>query len=295
MPDGRNDSEIEGIAKLSTVLSSAMSSVGSMSTTSAAHGRRAGDGRPVCKVCGAGEVCGVELDGCVGDATGYSDDDENKRERLLAFTVPSRRFTVKGGTVAGMSAREKVLDAFQDLLLTEGERAATLDAVAARAAVSKGGLLYHFKSKDALVEGLLERLRALASEDAAAMGSDPRGPSIYYVDTSGNAASPFDSTLIAVSRLANDNNVTAHDTILAIQRGWFDMILAEVGDRAIARAIVLLGDGLYMNASMAGPIASHEIAGNRPEDRQELLDIVTLLKRHATDRGDESGPTRASL
>ena len=54
-------------------------------------------------------------------------------------------------------AREKLLTAFEHLVLSEGERAATLDAVAARAGVSKGGLLYHFPHRQALVDAALVR------------------------------------------------------------------------------------------------------------------------------------------
>ena len=40
----------------------------------------------------------------------------------------------------------------------------TLDAVAARAGVSKGGLLYHFPTKEALLKAMLERLRKQLDE-----------------------------------------------------------------------------------------------------------------------------------
>ncbi|MDF2499266.1 MAG: hypothetical protein K0Q86_2898, partial [Arthrobacter koreensis] len=55
-------------------------------------------------------------------------------------------------------ARERVLSAYEDLLINEGPRGATLDAVTALAGVSKGGLLYHFKNKEALATGILDRL-----------------------------------------------------------------------------------------------------------------------------------------
>ena len=55
--------------------------------------------------------------------------------------------------------RDRLLDAFETLLVSAGSRAATLDAVAAEAQVSKGGLLYHFHSKDELVDGMLSRSR----------------------------------------------------------------------------------------------------------------------------------------
>lgn len=57
------------------------------------------------------------------------------------------------------NSREQILDAYEHLLVQAGERAATLDAVAAQAKVSKGGLLYHFGSKKALFEALLDRTR----------------------------------------------------------------------------------------------------------------------------------------
>ena len=54
-------------------------------------------------------------------------------------------------------ARESVLDAFEAILIDRGERFATMDATAKAAGVSKGGLLYHFGSKQALADGLLAR------------------------------------------------------------------------------------------------------------------------------------------
>lgn len=183
-----------------------------------------------------------------------------------------------------MTARDKVLDAFEELLVSEGARAATLDAVAARAKVSKGGLLYHFPNKDALVEGLLERLATLAAADTEAMAADPRGPSAYYVDTSVADGSPLDRAMVAAAGLAQEAHARAREGLHAVHRGWFELILEEVGDRAIARAIVLLGDGLYYNAVLAGAIASDDVAGIRPEDRAELLEVVALLKQQAAGR-----------
>ena len=43
--------------------------------------------------------------------------------------------------------KEKVLDAAESLILESGGRLFTLDAVAERAGISKGGLVYTFSSK----------------------------------------------------------------------------------------------------------------------------------------------------
>lgn len=54
--------------------------------------------------------------------------------------------------------RDELLDAAEELLRDQGSDALTLAAVAERAGVSKGGLLYHYGSKDALIKGMVERL-----------------------------------------------------------------------------------------------------------------------------------------
>ena len=51
-----------------------------------------------------------------------------------------------------------LLDAALDLIAERGVADLTYDALAERAGVSKGGLLYHFESKDVLMEALAERL-----------------------------------------------------------------------------------------------------------------------------------------
>src|SRR6185295_17915198 len=55
------------------------------------------------------------------------------------------------------NSRGIVLDAADALVSEVGANHMSLDAVAARAGISKGGLLYLFPSKVALLQGMLER------------------------------------------------------------------------------------------------------------------------------------------
>ena len=55
------------------------------------------------------------------------------------------------------SSREVMLNAAEAIVIESGARHMTLDAVAAKAGVSKGGLLYHFPTKEALLRAMLER------------------------------------------------------------------------------------------------------------------------------------------
>lgn len=147
------------------------------------------------------------------------------------------------------ATRDKVLDAFERLLVETGSRAATLDAVAARAGVSKGGLLYHFGSKDALVEGMVERLRAQAADDVEQMRSAPQGPVEFYLETSVDSGSDFDRALIAAARIAQENDHRAGSAMADIREGWFRVLHDHLDDEPLARTIQLIGDGLYFDDS----------------------------------------------
>lgn len=53
--------------------------------------------------------------------------------------------------------RDRILDAAAEVILASGGRQFTLDAVAERAGISKGGLVYTFATKDSLIAAALER------------------------------------------------------------------------------------------------------------------------------------------
>jgi AcrR family transcriptional regulator len=56
-----------------------------------------------------------------------------------------------------LSSRERILDAAEEVVLKHGAGHMTLDAVAAQAGVSKGGLIYHFPSQRELLQAMVQR------------------------------------------------------------------------------------------------------------------------------------------
>lgn len=181
-----------------------------------------------------------------------------------------------------MSARDALLDAYEAILVDEGERAATLEAVAARAGVSKGGLLYHFRSKDALLEGLVARLEELAAQDREQMCAAPEGRARYYVRTSRWTGSTFDRALVATTLLARESSPAAREVLVRIGRAWQDLLVEDLGDPAIARAILLMGDGLYYDAALTGGAPLQEPAPSA--SLEELLEVVDHLVALARSR-----------
>lgn len=63
-----------------------------------------------------------------------------------------------------VSTRDIILDAAQRIAAERGAGRITLDEVAKESGLSKGGLLYHFSGKEALIQAMLERLIARTSE-----------------------------------------------------------------------------------------------------------------------------------
>ncbi len=54
------------------------------------------------------------------------------------------------------STREKIIKAASSLFYKEGVRSVSVDAIAAKAGITKRSLYYHFKSKDDLIEAYLQ-------------------------------------------------------------------------------------------------------------------------------------------
>ena len=145
-----------------------------------------------------------------------------------------------------------MLDAYERILISDGERAATLDAVASAAGVSKGGLLYHFASKDDLAAGMVQRFTGLSDEDVSRMEQAPEGPVAYYVRTSVMEDDALDRALIAVTRLAQGGSMPASEALRESRRRWAETIRPHVDDDSALDLVMLVSDGLYFNNSLLG-------------------------------------------
>ncbi|MEV7604956.1 helix-turn-helix domain-containing protein [Paenarthrobacter sp. NPDC089322] len=173
-------------------------------------------------------------------------------------------------------AKDSVLDAFEALLIEVGERAATLDAVAKRAGVSKGGLLYHFPNKEALISALLERLDYLALEDTEQMKVAPDGAAAYFIRSSLWAGTPMDRAFVAATRLAEVAHEETRRRFAAIQQRWLDVLAVDVGPE-VAKAVSYMGDGLYFNAIFEG--GQEAADGGREADVEILLNVLQRLRK----------------
>jgi AcrR family transcriptional regulator len=160
------------------------------------------------------------------------------------------------------SQRERVLDAYVDLVVNDGPAGVTLDAVAAAAGVSKGGLLYHFGSKDALLDGFLERVQGLTADDIATArrtaAAGDESVTRYYLRTSADDPAREGAlfrSMIALLTLAGAEPRAAQAARGAMS-AWRDVLVEETGDELTGDLVAALGDGIYLRAIAGEPTST---------------------------------------
>lgn len=158
------------------------------------------------------------------------------------------------GTVSPMSPRpsmrEPLLRAAATVVAERGYSALTLDAVGAATGVSKGGLLYHFPTKEALVAALLEQLTTgFEADQSAAHTADPSVPGAWtraYVTASISPPQDESAQVAAVALLA----AVGHDPALlgplqARYSNWIERLDDDELPGVDAHVVRLAADGLW--------------------------------------------------
>jgi AcrR family transcriptional regulator len=174
--------------------------------------------------------------------------------------------------------RARLLDAALAVLRERGVNGLTLDAVAQGAGVSKGGLLHHFNSKEALVGALLQAMMAEFEHSVncalAAEAQDPSAPVTgrllrAYVRASFGAQPLFPAlgVLLAVSVLQNPDLLAL---VQADAQSWQARLAADGVAPARAHLIRQAADGAWFDELIgAAPV--------EPADREALLAELLAL------------------
>lgn len=170
--------------------------------------------------------------------------------------------------------KDRLLDAATEVLLQHGAQNLTLAAVAEQAGVSKGGLLYHFPSKQALAAGMVARFVEQCDTALMGAGDEPGAAARGYLratiaeraDVAGAGGDRVTAALFAGAlvdpetlqplrerytawqqRLENDGIDPAKSTIvrLAVDGWWLAQVAglappaAELHERVFAELIAL--------------------------------------------------------
>lgn len=158
------------------------------------------------------------------------------------------------------TTRDRILNALQRVLFDEGGTGVTLEKVAAEAEVSKGGLLYHFKSKTDLYDGLARRYRHLEErriDQARRTGVVEAFLRASEIESPESAAGLW--TLITALRGREEMSETAREDVLFIFNGWAEAIHDQLDDPVTAEIVRLVGDGLFLSAVSGAPVPAPDV------------------------------------
>ncbi|MGO8872274.1 MAG: TetR family transcriptional regulator [Acidimicrobiales bacterium] len=79
----------------------------------------------------------------------------------------------------GRDTKRRILAAAEEVVLRDGVARLTLEAAATEAGLSKGGVLYHFPTRDALVAGMVDKIIEELDEDIDHRLADDAGPGAF--------------------------------------------------------------------------------------------------------------------
>ena len=170
--------------------------------------------------------------------------------------------------------RERLLDAAEDVVGRDGVVNLTLDAVAKQAHLSKGGLLYHFPSKSALVTAVIERrVGQFESLQQEFLAQEPKEPGAYvraYLKSrlAHVARTPRNVHLSLMAAAGTDPQYL--EPVRRCSTAWQARLEADAIDPVDATIVRLAIDGLGIGELMGLPVPAGDF-------RQRILDRLMQL------------------
>ena len=172
-----------------------------------------------------------------------------------------------------LETRERILQAAAELAWETGPGNLSLDAVAAKAGVSKGGLLYHFPSKskllEATVETFVQEYDLTLKEREAARASETCPVAQAYLDLfleDHVCKRPPSSGILAA--LAEDPSFL--NPIRRYERQLLDRIKTDLGDPELAMILYCSISGLKSSDLLSLDVA-------KPEEIKSLVERLRAL------------------
>ncbi|NJK47557.1 TetR/AcrR family transcriptional regulator [Candidatus Gracilibacteria bacterium] len=157
-------------------------------------------------------------------------------------------------TKSPFQTRDTILQATSQVILDKGIEGLTLDAVAKEAGVSKGGLLYHFPSKEALIVGTIAKLiddHETALQQEFDRDENP-GTSGQWVRAYLRATLNYDKQALALIAPLAQAAIANPDLLkpaLDLDKRWQQKLEASGFDLVEATIIQLAIDGLWLSES----------------------------------------------
>ncbi|WP_051478975.1 hypothetical protein [Arthrobacter sp. H5] len=112
--------------------------------------------------------------------------------------------------------------------------------------------------------------------DIAIMKAAPDQAATNYVKSSLEIESPLERCNMAVTRLAQGSHPEANELLAECRTQWFTVLMDAVDNEDMVHLVMLLGDGIYFNASLTGTGAMPEESD--PETIDRIIDLIGTIK-----------------
>ena len=186
--------------------------------------------------------------------------------------------------------RDRLLNAAEVVAARDGVSSLTLEAVAREAGVSKGGLLYHFPSKSALITAIVERLATTceAEQIKAIASSTDTGPGKFiraYLTARAEPPDPKDEPIHAALLAAIGTDPHFLEPMIRRVNEWQKKIENDGIDPATATIVRLAIDGLCLGTLLGIPVPTGAL-------RRKILDQLLAMTRDQWPQ-DSAAPVRS--
>ena len=152
------------------------------------------------------------------------------------------------------ATKRRIVDAAERVVLRDGVGHLTLEAAATEAGLSKGGVLYHYPTRDALVAAMVTRIIEQFEEDIDAFLPEPGSPEANrpgayaraYVHATLEPAAPGQERLGAALLAAA---AAEPELLVPLQKaadGWQARLEGDGLDIALVTVLRMACDGLWM-------------------------------------------------
>jgi AcrR family transcriptional regulator len=187
------------------------------------------------------------------------------------------------------TTRQQIIHAAFALIRREGVARLTIEAVAQEAGLSKGGVLYHFRSKEALIQAMVASLvERFDSDIETARREEPEGerssPGSWlraYIGASAGPAEEDGDTVALLAAVATDPSLLA--PLQEQYARWQAQAEADGVDPALATMIRLTLDGLWMA----------DLFGLAPPQGALREQVIATLERMASSKNAAPSSTAA--
>ncbi len=176
--------------------------------------------------------------------------------------------------MARKSSKAAILDAAERVVVRQGLKSATIEAVAAEAGVSKGGLFYHFASKQDMLEQLVDRHVEKYRELREKLISELPDSKSRKLKASLLASfiDPIKHEENLPNVLALLDDVTLREKIYLLKKGLLQELSRDTDKPERVALAMMAADGLWMSGMYGAPLFTEEFRKKVVDELMRMID-----------------------